>query len=72
VLPSIDTPNMRIRITAKDAVGNTSFLNSDAFLVDSTPPTLLGVETMDMDANGQIDALYVKMSENILDNSLTL
>jgi hypothetical protein len=40
--------------------------------VDSTPPTLLGVETMDMDANGQIDALYVKMSENILDSSIVL
>lgn len=72
VLPSIDTPNMRIRITAKDLVWNTSFLNSQSFLVDSTPPTLLGVETMDMDANGQIDALYVKMSENILDSSIVL
>lgn len=72
VLPSLDASNVRVRISATDRVENTSSLNSSTFLVDSTPPEISSVETMDMDANGQIDALLVRMSENILDSSLVL
>ncbi len=71
-LPLIDTPHMRIRISAEDRVWNKNSLISSAFVIDSTPPVILSIETMDRDANWQIDAILVEMSEPILDSSIQL
>lgn len=71
-IPQIDTNIAKIRITAKDNVWNTNNQLSNSFTIDSTPPTISSIETMDMDADWKIDALNVIMSENILDSSITL
>jgi len=56
----------------RDLVGNTNFVNSESFIVDSTPPSFVSIDTMDLDTNGQIDAVLVEMSENIVDSSIVL
>lgn len=71
-LPQDNISNARIRIYATDNVWNISFKNSNAFLIDSTPPTISSVETMDLDTNGQIDWLLVTMSESIKDSTIVL
>lgn len=71
-LPQDNISNARIRIYATDNVWNISFKNSNTFLIDSTPPTISSVETMDLDTNGQIDWLLVTMSESIKDSTIVL
>jgi hypothetical protein len=71
-LPQIDVSNARIRISASDKVGNISYKNSSSFIIDSTPPTISSIETMDLWASWKIDALKVIMSENIKDSTITL
>lgn len=71
-IASLDISNAKIRLTAVDNVGNTASQLSDSFTIDSTAPTISSVSTMDMDADGQIDAVNVVMSESIQDSSITL
>jgi len=71
-IPFIDSTNAIIRLSATDKVWNTSTQNSPSFIIDSTPPSIVSVETMDMDTDWKIDALNIIMSENILDNSIIL
>jgi hypothetical protein len=71
-IPSLDLNNVKIRLTASDNVGNVKSQLSNVFTIDSTAPTIAKVETMDMNANGQIDALNVTMSESIKDSTITL
>jgi len=68
----IDSNNVIIRLSAIDNVWNTGTQNSDSFIIDSTDPSISSVETMDMDANWEIDALTIVMSENITDTTITL
>lgn len=71
-LPEIDS-NISIIISAYDTIWNLSNKISSPFiLIDSTPPTIVNVETMDLSANGKIDALKVTMSESIVDTSIVL
>lgn len=72
IVPTEDDNGFYIRLTATDNVGNTSIQNSWTFTIDSTAPTIDSVETMDKDANWQIDALKVTMSENIDDSSINI
>ncbi len=70
-IPSIDTNNARIRITATDNAGNESFQNSNAFTIDSTNPTINSIRTLENNiSNGKINALKIIFSENIDDNSI--
>lgn len=71
-LPEIDD-SITIIISAYDVLGNKSnTIASTPIFIDSTPPEISTLETMDMSANGQIDGLKVTMSENILDNTIVL
>lgn len=71
-LPEIDD-SITILISAYDVLGNKSnVIDSLPVFIDSTPPTISLVETMDMSANGQIDALKVTMSESIKDSTINL
>ncbi|MBW7954500.1 hypothetical protein H3C61_01675 [Candidatus Gracilibacteria bacterium] len=59
-LPLVDINNARFRITSFDEISNSSnTILSNTFIIDSTPPTINSIETMDLNANGQIDALQV-------------
>ncbi|MDD5213779.1 MAG: lamin tail domain-containing protein [Candidatus Gracilibacteria bacterium] len=69
-IATIDYNNAKIRITATDNVGLSTSQLSAGFLVDSLPPHVSNVETMDNDANGQVDGLLVSFSEPIKDNSI--
>ena len=40
-IPSIDTPNAMVRVTATDKAGNIQTAVSGLFTIDSTPPTLI-------------------------------
>ena len=71
-IPALDLSNAKIRLTATDNVWNTKTQLGDTFIIDSTPPTVSSVETMDMDTDGQIDALNITMSESIIDSTITL
>jgi hypothetical protein len=71
-LPQIDVANARVRISSSDKVWNISYKNSSSFIIDSTPPTISWVETMDLWATWKIDALKVTMSENIKDSTITM
>lgn len=68
----LDSNNVKIRLSVKDKVDNISYQSSSSFIIDSTPPSISSVETMDLDANWQIDALNIHMSENIKDSSIIL
>ena len=71
-IPSIDTNNARIRITAVDNAWNESFQNSNAFTIDSTNPTIDWVRTLENSiSNWKINALKIIFSENINDSSIT-
>ncbi len=71
-LPSIDG-NITVIISAYDAVWNVSnSVATDSITIDSTPPQIQDLETMDMDTDGQIDALKVTMTENIKDSTINL
>ncbi len=69
-IATIDYNNAKIRITATDNVWISTSQLSAWFLVDSLPPHVSNVETMDNDANGQVDWLLVSFSEPIKDNSI--
>ncbi len=70
-IPSIDTNNARIRITALDNAWNESFQNSNAFTIDSTNPTIDWVRTLENSiSNWKINALKIIFSENIDDSSI--
>lgn len=72
-LPMVDTSTAKIIISAVDSIGNTSStVASSNFAIDSLPPEIQSVSTMDQDANGQIDSLFVTMSEAVKDSSVTL
>lgn len=68
-LPNVDSLTL-VRITVSDKVWNTSFQNSNDIKVDSTPPHIVSVETMDRDTDWQIDAFLVTMSEKIKDSTI--
>lgn len=71
-LPEVDG-KIKIILSAYDMIGNLSNkVVSNNILIDSTPPTIESVETMDLSANGQIDAVKVVMSENIKDSTIML
>lgn len=71
-LPEIDA-NISVIISAYDQIWNISNkVSSLPIFIDSTPPTIVWVETMDLSANGKIDALKVTMSEAIQDLSIVL
>ena len=54
-----------------DVAGNTSFQNGDVFSIDSTPPSITNVQTLENGiSNGQINALIVTFSEDISDGSI--
>ena len=69
----VDTTTAKIIMTAYDIVGNSSTsVPSSNFIIDSTPPTIASVATMDMAAGGHIDAVQVTMSKSITDSTITL
>lgn len=68
----IDSNIVKIRLSVTDNVWNIAYVSSDKFTIDSTPPSISSVETMDLDADWQIDALNVIMSEDIKDSSIDL
>ncbi|EKD30047.1 MAG: BNR repeat-containing glycosyl hydrolase [uncultured bacterium (gcode 4)] len=71
-LPAIDD-SITILISAMDGIWNASnSIASSQILIDSTPPQIQSIETLDMSADGQIDALKLTMSESILDSSIVL
>lgn len=71
-LPSIND-GITIVISAYDAIGNISnSVASQTISIDATPPEIYSVETMDMSADGQIDALKVTMNEAINDSTIVL
>lgn len=57
-----------ITITVEDSVGNSAndVLN---ITLDSTPPSILSVETLDSDGNGFIDHYKITFDQNVLDSS---
>lgn len=64
-VPLIDA-DVNFRITAKDALGNVSAgVVSPAVTVDSLPPQISTVETLDRAASGKVDGFLVTMSEPI-------
>lgn len=64
----VDTTTAKIIMTAYDTLWNISnIVNSSNFVIDSLPPTIQTVETMDQDANWQIDWFLVTFSESIRD-----
>lgn len=69
-IATIDYNNARIRITAKDNVWISTSQVSQWFLVDSLPPQVTSLQTIDNDANWQVDWLLVWFSEFIKDNSI--
>lgn len=70
-LPTVDTTTAKIIISAVDSVGNlSSSVTSSNFTIDSTPPSVSTVETMDTDADWQIDWLLLTFSENIQDSTV--
>lgn len=72
-LPIIDTSTAKIIISAEDTIGNPSnSVASAEFNIDSLPPTITALTTMDTDVDGQIDAIQVTMNESIKDSSITL
>ena len=65
-LPMVDTTSARIIMTAKDELGNLSVNTpSSAFTIDSIPPQVTSVSTLDQAASGKIDGLLVHFSEHI-------
>lgn len=71
-LPIIDD-SITVIISAYDVLGNKSnSIASSSLFIDSTPPTILSLETMDMSADGQIDGLKVFMSEAIKDSTINV
>ncbi len=71
-LPTIDNDSVKLRITAKDNIWNESFIESENFTIDSNPPSINTIETMDKDANWQIDALSITFSEKIKYSSVDI
>lgn len=68
----LDSNVVKIRLSAVDKLGNIDYQGSSLFSIDSTPPSISSVETMDLDADWKIDALNVIMSEFIQDSSIDL
>jgi len=62
-IPSLDTDSS-IRLTANDSLGNSNWVISPTFTIDSTPPTISRVETI-WDTLGQINWLDIYFSEII-------
>ncbi|MEF2175778.1 MAG: lamin tail domain-containing protein, partial [Candidatus Absconditabacteria bacterium] len=67
-----DISNSRLRLTVYDKLGNNSTILSNTFSIDSLPPSIQTLTSLDMDANGQIDAIRITMSESILDSTIEL
>jgi hypothetical protein len=67
---NLDSQDVKIRLTAYDNIWNSASQMSSEFTVDSTPPTITSVETMDSDIDWQIDWFTITMSEGILDNTI--
>lgn len=67
-----DISNSRLRLTAYDKLWSNSSILSNVFAIDSLPPTIDTITTLDLDANWQIDAILVTMSESILDSTIHL
>jgi hypothetical protein len=64
-VPLIDA-DVTFRIFARDLLGNLSTGRvSPSVVVDSLPPEIQSVETMDRSASGKIDGFLVTMSEPI-------
>lgn len=72
-LPSIDYNLVKIRFSIKDTAWNLWYQDSDSFVIDSTPPTIQSIETMENGiTNWKINALKITMSEAIQDSSIVL
>lgn len=71
-LPSLDASDVKIRLSATDSVWNVVYKNSSSFTVDSTPPSITEIQTMDQDADGQIDWVKVILSESIKDSTINV
>lgn len=66
LLPLVDTDNARFRLNIRDSIWNTSnTVLSNIFAIDSLPPSITWVQTMDNWAVWKIDWLLVKFSENV-------
>jgi len=72
-LPSVDTATAFLMLRAYDSIATVSNnVLSNSFAIDSTPPSISSASTMDRDADGQIDAISITMSEPIIDSTLNV
>jgi hypothetical protein len=66
LLPMVDTTTAKIIISAVDSLGNPSTpVASSNFTIDSIPPSVQSVQTLDGSAIGKIDSLLVHFSERV-------
>lgn len=71
-LPTGDTQNAFFTIEAYDTLGNISNLvSSSGFTLDSTPPTISSVETIE-NTLGQINGVNIYLSELVTHSSIRL
>lgn len=72
-LPALNSNVVRVRFGIEDVAWNISRQLSNAFTIDSTPPTIDSVETMEnWITNWKINSLKVTFSESIKDSSVNL
>lgn len=65
-LPIVDTTTAKMIISAVDTLGNSSSsVVSSNFTIDSIPPSVQAVQTLDQAASGKIDGLLVHFSEKV-------
>ena len=69
-VPSVDIEDSKIKMIVTDKVWNQTTIFSNSFSIDTNPPTIQEVQTMDQDTNWQIDSLLVIFSESIKDSSV--
>ena len=72
-IPSLNSETIKIKILAKDKSWNENFDLSDGnFLVDSTKPTKIFSEILDLDKNWKVDTVKIIFSEKILDSTVNI
>lgn len=69
-IPTIDTANWKVKIEAYDNLWNMSDVVSNAFKIDTNPPSISTVTTLDQDADWSIDWLYVEFNEDVDDSTI--